>query len=168
VFLLQIFSWLSKFPVHFRFASIFSHNLAYFPFIFASDFCCFASMRNKQDLKFFFASKRTEIFASIEIFAFAAKMRGHPSGEGKNLLPEVDAVLVLKTVRIGRSTVHEFVDHVLVVEAEDPLADEEGLEAEAVQVQGQPLQLLPLQELTRVPAPGYKPLKSLPNENVNL
>jgi hypothetical protein len=89
-------------------------------------------------------------------------------GWRENLLPEVDAVLVLKTVRIGRSTVHEFVDHVLVVEAEDPLADEEGLEAEAVQVQGQPLQLFPLQELTRVPTPGCKPLKRLPKENVNL
>jgi hypothetical protein len=89
-------------------------------------------------------------------------------GWRENLLPEVDAVLVLKTVRIGRATVHEFVDHVLVVEAEDPLADEEGLEAEAVQVQGQPLQLFTLQELTRVPAPGCKPLKRLPDENVNL
>ncbi len=85
-------------------------------------------------------------------------------GWRENLLPEVDAVLVLQTVRIGRSTVHEFINHVLVVEAEDPLADEEGLEAEAVQVQGQPLQLFPLQELTRVPAPGCKPLKRLPDE----
>jgi hypothetical protein len=37
---------------------------AYFSFIFASDFCCFTSMRNKRNYTFF-ASKQNNLFASI-------------------------------------------------------------------------------------------------------
>ncbi len=46
-------------------------------FVIASNFCCFATMRNKQNHAFF-ASKRKKTFSSISIFASEAKTRAHP------------------------------------------------------------------------------------------
>jgi hypothetical protein len=43
-FSFQIISWSSNFLVHFRFTLIFSLYFPYFTFVFASYFCCFASM----------------------------------------------------------------------------------------------------------------------------
>ncbi len=57
---------------------------AYFTFVFASDFWCFASKWIMWNQAFFFASKRNEIFASISNFASKAKVRAHPSPEGKS------------------------------------------------------------------------------------
>ncbi len=75
-FSLQILSSLSNFSVLFRFASIFSLQVAYFSFIFAS-FCYFASMWNKRKHAFF-RIQANNIFALISIFASEAKTRAHP------------------------------------------------------------------------------------------
>ncbi len=51
---------------------------ACFTFVFASDFG--VSHRSEScEIRFFFASKRNEIFASISNFASEAKVRAHPS-----------------------------------------------------------------------------------------
>merc|ERR1719499_878277 len=57
----------------------------------------------------------------------------YPQLEG--VFPEVDAVLVLQTVGVGGAAVHEPVDHVLVLDAEDPLADDQRLETEGIKIQ---------------------------------
>jgi hypothetical protein len=72
---LQIFSWSSNFSVHFRFTWIFSLHFAYFTFVFASDFCCFASMWNKQNHAFFSLSSETKFLLHFQ-FSLPKRKRG--------------------------------------------------------------------------------------------
>ncbi len=74
----HFFRFFCFYSLNFRFASIFHLILAYFTFVFASDFWCFASkwiLWNQA----FFASKQNKIFAWISNFASEVKVRAHPS-----------------------------------------------------------------------------------------
>ena len=66
------FTFFRFFSFNFRFTSIFSLNLSLqiFGVSHRSESC---------EIRFFFASKRNEIFASISNFASEAKVRAHPS-----------------------------------------------------------------------------------------
>ncbi len=77
-FSLQIFLGYAIFRFIFVSLRFFRFILLIFPFVFASDFCFFASMWNKRN-QVFFALKRNENFASISIFASEAKTRAHPT-----------------------------------------------------------------------------------------
>jgi hypothetical protein len=64
-----------KFLVLFRFASIFSLHFADFPFVFASDFCCFASMWNKRNHAFFSLPSETKCSLQFQ-FSLPKRKRG--------------------------------------------------------------------------------------------
>ena len=72
----------------------------------------------------------------------------YPQLEG--VFPEVDAVLILETVGVGSAAVHEPVDHVLVLDPEDPLTDDQGLETEGIKIQADGIQFSSVGELARV------------------
>ena len=79
------FGWKKKhyyriFLLRFCFASIFCLIFAYFTFVFALDFWCFASKWIMWNQAYFsLPSEKNEIFASISNFASEVKVRAHPS-----------------------------------------------------------------------------------------
>ena len=79
----SLFSFFSRFfhffSLNFRFASIFSLNFRLFYLRFRFRFLVFRIEVNHVKSGFFFASKRSEIFASISNFASEVKVRAHPS-----------------------------------------------------------------------------------------
>jgi hypothetical protein len=75
LFSLQIFSCSSNFSVHFRFTLIFLPRFAYFTFVFASDFCCFASMWIKWNHAFFSLLSETKFSLQFQ-FSFPKRKRG--------------------------------------------------------------------------------------------
>ncbi len=72
------------FSLNFRFASIFSLNFRLFYLRFRFRFLVFRFEVNHVKSGFFFASKRSEIFASISHFASEAKVRAHPIWDYQN------------------------------------------------------------------------------------
>jgi hypothetical protein len=74
----HFFRFFSFFLLNFRFASIFSINFRIFYLCFRFRFLVFRIEVNHVKSGFFFASKRSEIFASISNFALEAKVRAHP------------------------------------------------------------------------------------------
>ncbi len=79
VYFFSFFSFFRFFRLIFVSLRFFLLIFAYFTFVFASDFWCFASKWIMWNQAFFFASKRNEIFASISNFASEAKVRAHPT-----------------------------------------------------------------------------------------
>ncbi len=79
------FTFFHFFSLNFRFASIFSLNFRLFYLRFRFRFLVFHIEVNHVKSGFFFASKRSEIFASISNFASEAKVRAHPIPD-RNLL----------------------------------------------------------------------------------
>ncbi len=73
------FRFFPLFFAFFRFASIFPLNFRLFYLRFRFRFLVFRIEVNHVKSGFFFASKRSEIFASISNFASEAKVRAHPS-----------------------------------------------------------------------------------------
>jgi len=79
VYFLVFFAFFHFFSLNFLFASIFLLNFRLFCLRFRFRFLVFRIEVNHVKSGFFFASKRSEIFASISNFASEAKVRAHPT-----------------------------------------------------------------------------------------
>jgi hypothetical protein len=75
------FAFFHFFSLNFRFALIFSLNFRLFYLRFRFRFLVFRIEVNYVKSGFFFAPKRSEIFASISNFASESKVRAHPRPE---------------------------------------------------------------------------------------